>query len=260
MKHTQSRSVRYLQCGALAAFLLTGVTAIAQEIPNTGPDSNKNTSPGQMQAGSLLTAVRLPEVLSDSLGVDFAPYFRESVLPPLRENWRLAARQNGLAPTTVWKIVAEFAILKDGSLEGLKLAESSGDPEADQVALDAIAKTAPFTALPDEFKGQSLTLRCRLNVFIPRTNGATPPHLISPHAEPEYSDKARRKRIQGGVLLALLVTADGKPTDIHVTRPLGNGLDEEAVKTVRQWRFTPAMKDGNPVIAKISVEVNFHLY
>jgi len=38
------------------------------------------------------------------------------------------------------------------------------------------------------------------------------------------------------------------------------GLDEKAMEAVRQWRFTPAMKDGTPVAVQIAVEVSFHLY
>jgi TonB family protein len=240
-------------------FLLAGAAAIAQQTPQVVPGGDHSGSGSPPGATLPLTSVRLPEVLSDSMGVDFGPYLR-AVLPPLRQNWHTAARQKGLTPTPVWKMVFEFTILKDGALDGLTLVESSGDTDADQVALDAITRSAPFAALPAEFTGQSLRLRCRLDVFFPNTNGATIPQLISPHAEPQFSDKARRKRIEGTVVLALVVTADGLPTDITVVQPLGSGLDEEAVKTVKQWRFRPAMKDGKPVEAKLKVEVDFHLY
>ena len=119
-----------------------------------------------------LAGVRLPEVLSDSLGVDFAPYLHQHVLPALRQNWRSVVRQKGLAPSTFWKIDTEFTILKDGTLKDLKLAESSGDPDADAGALDAISSSAPFAALPAEFKGDSLELRCHLEVFFPNATNA----------------------------------------------------------------------------------------
>jgi protein TonB len=38
----------------------------------------------------------------------------------------------------------------------------------------------------------------------------------------------------------------------------GRGLDEEAVKAVRTWKFKPAIKDGRPVAVQIFVEVDFH--
>jgi TonB family protein len=254
MKNQRILLAGYLLCGTFAACLLAGTAARAQA-PGV-PDSDGSAS---SRPRFPLTSVRLPEVLGDSMGVDFAPYFHESVLPAVRPNWRAMARQKGLAPSTGWKIIAEFTILKDGTLNGLKLAESSGDPVADQAALDAITNSAPFAALPAEFKGESLAVRCRMDVFLANTNGVTPPRLIQ-NIEPEFSDEARRKKIEGVVTLSLVVDTEGQPTDVQVVTPLGHGLDEKAVEAVKQWRFQPAMKDGNPISTKINVQVNFHLY
>jgi TonB family protein len=255
MKNQRKVLAGYLLCGTVAASLLAGspATGQAQGVPDSdGSAASRPKTP--------VTSVRLPEVLSDSMGVDFTPYFQESVLPSVRPNWRGMARQKGLAPSTSWKIAAEFTILKDGSLNSLKLAESSGDPGADQAALDAITNSAPFAALPAEFKGESLTVRCRLEVFLGNTNnGLTPPRLIH-NVDPEFSDEARRKKIEGVVTLSLVVDTEGQPTDVQVTGPIGHGLDEKAVEAVKQWRFQPAMKDGNPIATKIAVQVNFHLY
>jgi TonB family protein len=255
MKNQRTFLAGYLLWGALAASVLAGTAATAQATAQGVPDSEGSASSRTRP----LTSVRLPEVLSDAMGVDFTAYFHESVLPSLRPNWRGMVRQKRLAPSASWKIVAEFTILKDGSLNGLKLAESSGDPDADQAALDAITNSAPFAALPAEFKGESLAVRCRLDVFLPNTNGVTPPRLIH-NTNAEFSDEARRKKIEGVVTLSLVVDTDGQPTDVQVVAPLGHGLDEKAVEAVKQWRFQPAMKDGNPVATKINVQVSFHLY
>jgi len=243
-------------CATLAASVLASVAAMAQA--QTVPDNNASPS---SRPRLPMTAVRLPEVLSDSMGVDFTAYFDDSVLPAVRQNWHAVVRQKGLAPSPAWKIVAEFAILRDGKLTGLKLAESSGDPDADQAALAAITSSAPFAALPAEFKGDSLALRCHLDVFSPHTNtgDARPPRLIH-NVAPEFSSEARRKKIEGVVTLSLVVDTDGLPTDVQVVNPLGHGLDEKAVEAVQQWRFQPATKDGNPVAIKINAQVNFHLY
>ena len=89
--------------------------------------------------------------------------------------------------------------------------------------------------------------------------GVSPPRLIySP--DPEYSDQARKERFQGTCRLWLVVSADGIPRDIRVTRTLGFGLDEKAIEAVRQWTFEPALKDGRPVAVRINVEVNFRLH
>lgn len=78
--------------------------------------------------------------------------------------------------------------------------------------------------------------------------------------DPEYTEEARRAKIQGTCILWLIVDAEGHPRDIRVVRGLGYGLDAKALETVKQWRFEPARKDGQPVNVQVSVEVGFRLY
>jgi TonB family protein len=86
--------------------------------------------------------------------------------------------------------------------------------------------------------------------------GVTAPAVIY-KVEPAYSEKARVARLEGKVVLIAVVTPEGQPTEIRVVRSLGLGLDEQAVEAVKQWRFSPGMKDGNPVAVQITIEVNF---
>jgi periplasmic protein TonB len=78
--------------------------------------------------------------------------------------------------------------------------------------------------------------------------------------EPEYSPEARQAKLQGTVILALIVGIDGKAHGIQVARSLGLGLDERAIEALRQWRFEPAKKDGKPVPVAVDVEVSFRLF
>jgi protein TonB len=78
--------------------------------------------------------------------------------------------------------------------------------------------------------------------------------------DPEYSEEARRAKYQGTVLLWIVVGPDGRPRDVRVQRSLGMGLDEKAIEAVKQWRFVPSMKDGQPVAVQVNVEVSFRLY
>ena len=78
--------------------------------------------------------------------------------------------------------------------------------------------------------------------------------------EPEFSEQARRAGYEGTCVLELVVDAEGMPRDIKVTRAIGMGLDDKALEAVRQWRFKPGMKDGEPVAVRINVETSFHLY
>jgi TonB family protein len=87
---------------------------------------------------------------------------------------------------------------------------------------------------------------------------SAPKVLFSP--DPDYSEEARKAKYQGVCVLWLIVGPDGRPRDIRVARTLGMGLDQKAVEAVRQWKFEPAMKDGQPVSVQINVEVNFRLY
>ena len=90
-------------------------------------------------------------------------------------------------------------------------------------------------------------------------DAVTPPKAIHT-VEAEFSELARRKKIQGTGLISLTVNEQGLPTELNVERGVGSGLDEKALQAVRQYRFQPATKDGRPVPAKISVEVMFKLY
>jgi TonB family protein len=94
-------------------------------------------------------------------------------------------------------------------------------------------------------------------IYAPGKDGVTLPRAIY-QPSPEFSEEARRKKLDGTVMLSLVVTPDGNTTDIKVTTPLGSGLDEKAIAAVRQWKFEPATKDGKPVAVKIKVEVSFH--
>jgi TonB family protein len=87
----------------------------------------------------------------------------------------------------------------------------------------------------------------------------TQPRLIY-RAEPEYTDAARRKKINGTVLLSFTVGTDGLAHDITVDKKLGYGLDERAIETLKTWKFEPATRDGQPVEKHISVEMTFKVY
>ncbi len=61
------------------------------------------------------------------------------------------------------------------------------------------------------------------------------------------------------MVLRAIVRVDGIPSEITVDRGLEKGLDQKAVDCLRQWRFSPALHDGDPVPGKVVVEINFRL-
>ncbi len=106
----------------------------------------------------------------------------------------------------------------------------------------------------------------RATGFIPATKeffqikpGITQPKAIySP--DPEYSEPARKAKIQGNLILWLAIDEQGNPVQIKIVQCLGWGLDDQAVNAASKWKFVPAQKDGQPVPAQIEMSVEFHLY
>jgi bla regulator protein blaR1 len=79
-------------------------------------------------------------------------------------------------------------------------------------------------------------------------------------SDPEFTEKARRAKYQGVCVISTVVDAQGNPTQVKVVRRLGMGLDKKAVEAVKQYRFTPGMRLGNPVAVEVKIEVNFRIY
>jgi TonB family protein len=77
--------------------------------------------------------------------------------------------------------------------------------------------------------------------------------------DPGYSKEAERAKIQGTVILEAVVDTNGAAHDISVARPLGYGLEEEAIKALKKWKFKPAESLGKPVPVQIRIEVAFRL-
>jgi protein TonB len=89
--------------------------------------------------------------------------------------------------------------------------------------------------------------------------GITQPEIIEKVA-PKYPEEAKKDKIQGIVILELVIEADGRVSDIRALQDPDSRLTAAAVEAVRQWRFSPAKgKDGNPLRVLSSVTLNFQL-
>ena len=89
-------------------------------------------------------------------------------------------------------------------------------------------------------------------------SGIEPPTLVR-EVKPNYTDEARRRAIEGDVVLEIVVRRDGTVGNVQVTRSLGGGLEQRAIDAVRQWRFGPAKRQGTPVDVIVEVSVEFKL-
>jgi TonB family protein len=99
------------------------------------------------------------DVMSDTMGVDFGPYLSR-VLHDVRENWYNLIPEAARAPLMKkGKVSIEFAILRNGQVQGMALAAGSGDTALDRAAWGGITASSPFPPLPRDFGGQYLALR-----------------------------------------------------------------------------------------------------
>jgi hypothetical protein len=78
--------------------------------------------------------------------------------------------------------------------------------------------------------------------------------------EPVSNQFAQDYGVAGMSEYHVVVGADGKPGEIVVARPIGFGLDESAVDSIRKATFEPAVKDGKPVPVMLNMVVEFRIY
>jgi TonB family protein len=91
-----------------------------------------------------------------------------------------------------------------------------------------------------------------------RPGGAVSPPRVIAQVNPKYTRSAVIHHIQGTVEMELVVTRDGRPSQIRVVRSLDpGGLDEEAIAAVTEWRFEPGRVAGQPVDVLVVIILDF---
>lgn len=91
-------------------------------------------------------------------------------------------------------------------------------------------------------------------------NGVQLPQPIQ-EVKPQYTADAMRAKVQGTVLLECVVLPDGTVGPVEVVRSLDStfGLDQEAIKAAKKWRFKPGTRFGEPVAVLVTIELTFTL-
>ena len=94
----------------------------------------------------------------------------------------------------------------------------------------------------------------------PPGNGVSSPRLLR-DVRPAYTAEAMRARISGTVGLSCVVDRDGSVRDCRLTRSLDrrHGLDEEALRAARLWKFLPARRLDEPVPVRVTIDMDFSL-
>ncbi|HEX3091495.1 MAG TPA: TonB family protein, partial [Candidatus Angelobacter sp.] len=132
-----------------------------------------------------------------------------------------------------------------------------------------VAMTRPLCAYPEAatYKGSgdvndAVNFECTLDVEIGSTlkgqSVTAPRPLHTP--EPKYSKSARKQKIEGTVMLSMIIGTDGRPHNVKVVKSLEPSLDVLAVEAVKNWKFAPATKDGRPVAVEMRLQVDFKLW
>ena len=183
-------------------------------------------------------------------------------------NYTEEARLAGVEGTVV--VYAEIA--KDGFPENLRVLRSLGYG-LDQEAIRAVQQwrfepnlqngqiIRVATYVPVNFRLQRQIYGVqpasqRGNEVFQITDGVTVPKIIS-RVEAPYTDEARAAKLEGKIVLLIEITSAGRVENVVVLREMGKGMNESAVQAIKQWKFSPATKDGRPVAVMITVEMNF---
>src|SRR5205085_2659650 len=101
----------------------------------------------------------------------------------------------------------------------------------------------------------SNSLSAETKIYSRRDGVSEPQKIYSP--DPPYTQQATKARLEGPVVLQVVVKPDGTAGNVKVLQGLGKGLDESAQQTVATWRFKPGLKDGKPVAVRVNITINF---
>jgi TonB family protein len=77
---------------------------------------------------------------------------------------------------------------------------------------------------------------------------------------PDSNEFAQAAGVAGMAQYHAVVDPDGKVGEVAISRPIGFGLDENAVAAIRKATFQPAIKDGKPVAVMLNLDVPFRIF
>ena len=132
--------------------------AFGQDAAPASPSKQKSAHQYGLGLGIIGRNVEGVEILSNTSGVEIAPYLR-AVVQKVYGNWHDLMSP---AETRKGKLAIEFAIAKDGKIVDMWLVSRPGGPDDEvkvRMAWGSITKSNPFPPLPREFTGRFLALR-----------------------------------------------------------------------------------------------------
>jgi periplasmic protein TonB len=152
----------------------------------------------------------------------------------------------------------QFSLLPIGDVEGIV-----GPPSAGRGSGGGIGDGKGHGDGPGDGDGAGPGNRWGAGGRDPGSGGSSGGSLTMPvpifRPDPAYSEDARKARFQGIVTLQTVIHKDGSVEVVRVVGSPGYGLDQEAIKAVRQWRFKPGTRNGQPTDFSLSIEVSFRI-
>ena len=207
------------------------------------------------------TAAATPQVYKSGQGV---------VLPRVLADTKPVYTPEAMTSGIEGSVLLECVVNADGTVGDVRVMERL-DPGLDAQAEKAlkawrfIPGTKDGTAVPVLVQVEmSFALGNRgpsldsPEVFIAGQNGVTLPKAVQ-EAQPSYTAEALQSRVQGTVTIEAVVLPSGRVGDVRVTKALEPGLDREAIKALKQWRFEPGLRNGTAVPTKVTLEMIFTL-
>ncbi len=188
------------------------------------------------------------------------------------------------------KQVAGFTVLSmvigvDGKPKGIEVLHTHGDA-FDAAAIAAVKQSKFVPGMLTAAGGPAKPLPVRIDVRVPfhanfaqavpvvviaerdlaapdlakiRKGSYTPPipiHMV----DADFVDPTVKATYESVAIVTVDVSAEGLPTQVRLRRGLGFDTDAKAVAAVKQYRFLPATKKGQPVAASREVEVKFAVF
>jgi TonB family protein len=131
-----------------------------------------------------------------------------------------------------------------------RLAQSSRVPEQTVAAEVRPTPTSPFDGSPQ--------LRSPSGRAPVRVGGSVSAPRVVKSPKPEYTEEAMKARIEGTVAIQALVDEKGRVADARILKSIPL-LDEQALAAAKQYEFTPALRNGEPVPVLVVIELEFNL-
>ena len=127
------------------------------------------------------------QILPDTAGVDFGPYMKE-LRALVQKQWDPLVPQSAMPPMMKrGRVVIEFAIMKDGSVQGHEVGDRVGRSSLGPRGLGAITSAIPLPALPAAYRPGYLRLRTGFYYNSDPADFAKPP-TATPTPQPAKQD------------------------------------------------------------------------